>query len=67
MISKTIIKFRYEFQFQIPLQFYRTVGKVVMCDGNCQKFLQVQNLLEQRPESLKRGTFGVVLHRNTLK
>ena len=67
MIRKAMIKFRYEFQFQIPLQFYRAVGKVVMCDGNCQKLLQVQNLLEQRPESLKKGTFGVALHRNTLK
>ena len=28
MISKVMIKFRSKFQFQIPLQFYRTVGKV---------------------------------------
>ena len=28
MISKVIIKFRSKFQFQIPLQFYRIVGKV---------------------------------------
>ena len=38
MISKAMIKFRSKFQFQIPLQFYRTVEKVETCDGNGQKF-----------------------------
>ena len=38
LISKTMIKFRSKFQFQIPLQFYRTVKKVETCDGNGQKF-----------------------------
>ena len=38
MISKVMIKFRSKFQFQIPLQFYRTVEKVETCDGNGQKF-----------------------------
>ena len=28
MISKAMIKFRSKFQFQIPLQFYRTVEEV---------------------------------------
>ena len=37
MISKVMIKFRSKFQFQIPLQFYRTVEKVEICDGNGQK------------------------------
>ena len=32
MISKVMIKFRSKFQFQIPLQFYRTVEKVETCD-----------------------------------
>ena len=41
MISKVIIKFRSKFQFEIPLQFYRTVKKVEICDGSCQKFWQV--------------------------
>ena len=34
MISKVIIKFRSNFQFQIPLQFYRIVEKVEICDDN---------------------------------
>ena len=38
MISKAIIKFRTKFQFQIPLQFRRTVEKVETCEGNGQKF-----------------------------
>ena len=38
MISKVMSKFRSKFQFQIPLQFYRTVEKVETCDGNGQKF-----------------------------
>ena len=38
MISKFMIKFRSKFQFQIPLHFYKTVGKVETCDGNDQKF-----------------------------
>ena len=37
MISKAIIKFQSKFQFQIPLHFYRTVGKVEICNGNGQK------------------------------
>ena len=41
MISKVMIKFRSKFQFQIPLQFYRTVEKVETCDSNDQKFWQV--------------------------
>ena len=40
MISKVMIKFRSKFQFQIPLQFYRTVEKVEICDGNGQKLRQ---------------------------
>ena len=36
MISKAMIKFRSKFQLQIPLQFYRTVEKVEMADGNDQ-------------------------------
>ena len=35
---EVMIKFRSKFQFQIPLQFYRTVEKVETCDGNGQKF-----------------------------
>ena len=41
MISKAMIKFRSKFQFQIPLQFYRTVEKAESRDGNDQKFRQV--------------------------
>ena len=41
MISKVMINFRSKFQFQIPLQFYRTAEKVETCDGNGQKFWQV--------------------------
>ena len=41
MISKVMIKFLSKFQFQIPLQFQRTVEKVETCDGNGQKFWQV--------------------------
>ena len=37
VISKVVIKFQSKFQFQIPLQFYRTVEKVEICDGNGQK------------------------------
>ena len=37
MISEVMIKFRSRFQFQIPLQFYRTFEKVGTCDGNGQK------------------------------
>ena len=40
MISKVMIKFGSKFQFQIPLQFYRTVEKVETCDGNGQKLVQ---------------------------
>ena len=38
MINKAMINFRSTFQFQILLQFYRTVEKVKTCDGNGQKF-----------------------------
>ena len=38
MISKVMIKFWSKFQFQIPLQFYRTVEMLETCDGNGQKF-----------------------------
>ena len=34
MISKAMIKLRSEFQFQISLQFYKTVEKVEIFDGN---------------------------------
>ena len=36
MISKAMIKFESKFQFQIPLQFNRTVEKVEISDGNGQ-------------------------------
>ena len=36
-----MIKFWSKFQFQIPLQFYRTTEKLETCDGNGQKFWQV--------------------------
>ena len=51
MISKVMIKFRAKFQFQIPLQFYRTIEKVETCDGNGQKFWQV-------PPSFQPSHFG---------
>ena len=38
MIGNVMIKFRSKFQFQIPLQFYRTVEKVETPDDNGQKF-----------------------------
>ena len=38
MISKAMIKFRSKFQFQILLQFYRTVEKIEICDDNDQNF-----------------------------
>ena len=41
MISKAMLKLQSKFQFQILLQFYRTVEKVETCDGNGQKFSQV--------------------------
>ena len=41
MISKIMIKFRSKFQFQIPLQFYKTVEKVETRDGNGQRFWEV--------------------------
>ena len=37
MICKVMIKFRSKFQFQIPLQFFRTIEKVQTCDGIGQK------------------------------
>ena len=51
MISKSMIKFRSKSQFQIPLQFYRTVEKVETCDGNGQKILHV-------PPSFQPSHFG---------
>ena len=50
-ISKVMIKFRSKFQFQTPLQFYRTVEKDETCDGNGQKFWQV-------PPSFQPSHFG---------
>ena len=38
MISTAMIKFQSKFQFQIPLQFYRTVEKVETCDSTGQNF-----------------------------
>ena len=52
MISKVMMKFRSKFQFQIPLQFYRTVEKVEICDGNGQK-------LRQEPPLFPTSTFLV--------
>ena len=46
MISKAMIEFRSKFQFQIPLQFYRTAEKVETCDCNGQMFLQVLPFFE---------------------
>ena len=40
MISKAMIKFESKFQFQIPLQFNRTVEKVEISDGNGQNLWQ---------------------------
>ena len=37
MISKAMVKFQSKFQFQIPLQFYRTIEKDETFDGNGQK------------------------------
>ena len=51
MISKVMIKFRAKFQFQIPLQFYRTIEKVETFDGNDQRFWQV-------PPSFQPSNFG---------
>ena len=44
MISKVMIKFRSKFQFQISLQFYRTVEKVETCAGNV-NFLHKNGLI----------------------
>ena len=41
LTSKVMIQFWSKFQFQIPLQFYRTVHKVETCDGNGQKSQKV--------------------------
>ena len=51
MISKVMIKFWSSFQFQIPLQIYRTIEKVETSDHNGQKFWQV-------PPSLQPSHFG---------
>ena len=51
MISKAMIKFPSTFQFQIPLQFYRTVEKVEICNGDSQRFWQV-------PPSFQPSHFG---------
>ena len=50
-ISKTMIKFRSKFKFQIPLQFYGNDEKVETCDGNDQNFWQV-------PPSFQRSHFS---------
>ena len=41
-----MITFWSKFQFQILLQFYRTVEKVETCDGTGQKFWQVPSFFE---------------------
>ena len=41
MISKVMVKFRSKFQFQILLQFHKTVEKVETWDDNGQTFWQV--------------------------
>ena len=46
-----MIKCYSKFQYQIPLQFYRTAEKFETCDGNGQKFWQV-------PLSFQRSHFG---------
>ena len=51
MISKAMIKFRPKFQFQIPLEFYKTVEKVEICDGNGQE-------LRQGPPFFQLSYFG---------
>ena len=48
---KVIIKFRSKFQFQIPLQFYRTVERVETCDCNGRKLCKV-------PPSFQPSHFG---------
>ena len=40
MIGEAMIKFRTKFQFQIPFQFFKTVQKAEICDGNGQKLWQ---------------------------
>ena len=47
IISKVMIKFRLKFQFQTPLQFYRTVEKIETCDGSGQIFWQVPTTIFQ--------------------
>ena len=42
-----MIKFRLKFQFQTPLQFYRTVEKIETCDGSGQTFWQVPTTIFQ--------------------
>ena len=49
MISKVMIKFQSKFQFQIPLQFYRTAEKVDTCDGNGQKYWQLPPIFSTFP------------------
>ena len=44
MIRKVKIKIRSKFQFQIPLQFYRTVEKVETCFGIGQSFGKYRHL-----------------------
>ena len=60
MISKVMIKFRSEFQFQIPLQFYRTAEKIETCYGNGQKFWQL-------PPSFQPSHFGYYFHFSWLR
>ena len=44
MISKVMIKFRYKFQFQVPLQFYGTVEKVKLAMVMVKSFDQYHHL-----------------------
>ena len=51
VISRVMIKFWSKFEFQIPLQLYRTVDKVETFDGNGQTFWEV-------PPSFQPSHFG---------
>ena len=49
MISKVMIKFQSNFQFQIPLQIYRTVEKVETCDDNGHQVLTSTTIFSTFP------------------
>ena len=49
MISKVMIKFQSNFQFQIPLQIYRTVEKVETCDDNAHQVLTSTTIFSTFP------------------